>query len=336
MSPGNESPQVVVVTGGSAGVGRATSVAFARVGARVAVLARGRERLDETVAEIERLGGKGLALPTDVGSAAQVEAAAERIERELGPIDVWVNNAMATVFSPALDISPEEFERAVQVTLMGTVYGTLAALRRMRDRRRGAIVQVGSALAYRAIPLQAPYCAAKHAVKGFTDSLRSELIHDGVPIHLTMVQLPALNTPQFSWCRSHLGRHPKPVGRIFQPEVAARAVVWAASHRRREVYVGWPTVEAITGQKFVAKLLDRYLARTAYEGQMLDEPLPGGREGNLFAPVPGAYGARGRFDRDAAPRSIQTWLNLNRSWLAPALVGGSSALWWLLRTLLGS
>lgn len=238
---------------------------------------------------------------------------------------------MATIFSPALEISSEEFKRAVRVTVMGTVYGTLAALRRMKKRNRGAIVQVGSALAYRAIPLQGPYCAAKHAVKGFTDSLRSELLHDGVSVHLTMVQLPALNTPQFSWCRSRLERHPQPVGRIFQPEVAADAIVWAASHHRREVYVGWPTVEAITAKKFVAKFL-----RTAYEGQMLDESLPGGREGNLFTTMPGLYGARGRFDRQAASRSFLTWVNVNRAWLVPAFLGGSAMLIWFLRKLLGS
>ena len=205
---------------------------------------------------------------------------------------------------------------------MGTVYGTLAALRRMRARNRGTIVQVGSALAYRAIPLQAPYCAAKHGVKAFTDSLRSELIHDRVSVHLTMVQLPALNTPQFSWCRSHLDRHPKPVGKIFQPEVAAEAIVWAAGHRRRELQVGWPTVQAITAQKFIAKFLDRYLAKKAYEGQMMSEALPEGRAGNLFRPVPEQFGAHGRFDRDARGWSLQLWANLHRR----AILGISFAL----------
>jgi NAD(P)-dependent dehydrogenase (short-subunit alcohol dehydrogenase family) len=303
---------VVVVTGASAGVGRATALAFAREGARVALLARGRERLEETRAEIERLGATALAIPADVAFAAQVERAAERVEKELGPIDVWVNNAMATVFSPVLEIAPEEFERSLQVTLMGTVYGTQAALRRMKPRDRGTIVQVGSALAYRAIPLQAAYCAAKHGVKAFTDSLRSELIHDGVGVRLTMVHLPALNTPQFSWCRSRLDRQPKPVGTIYQPEVAARAVVWAASHPRREVHVGGPTVLAITAQKFINRFLDRYLARTAYEGQMTDQKLPGGRPGNLFEPVSGSFGARGRFDPEARARSFQLWANLHR------------------------
>jgi NAD(P)-dependent dehydrogenase (short-subunit alcohol dehydrogenase family) len=326
---------VVVITGASAGVGRATALAFAREGAAVALVARGRERLAQTRAEIEGLGGRALELPADVASAPEVEAAAERAERELGPIDVWVNNAMATIFAPVLEATPEEIERATQVTYLGTVYGTLAALRRMRPRNRGCIVQVGSALAYRAIPLQAPYCAAKHAVKGFTDSLRSELLHDAVSVHLTMVQLPALNTPQFSWCRTRLGRHPRPVGRVFQPEVAARAIVWAARHRRREVFVGGPTVLAILGQKFIAKRLDRYLARTGYEGQLLDEPLPGGREGNLFRPVSGAYGAHGRFDPEARRRSAQLWLNLNRAWLLPAAAGVAAGGFLLARTLLG-
>ena len=300
------------MTGASAGVGRATALAFAREGARVALLARGRERLEETRAEIERLGGTALAIPTDVAFADQVERAAERVENELGPIDVWVNNAMATVFSPALEVSPEEFRRSLDVTLMGTVFGTQAALRRMQARDRGMIIQVGSALAYRAIPLQAPYCAAKHGVKAFTDSLRSELIHDRVSVRLTMVHLPALNTPQFSWCRSRLDRHPKPVGRIYQPELAARAVVWAAGHRRREIHVGGPTVLAILGQKFAARFLDRYLARTAYEGQMTGEPVPGGRAGNLFEPVSGPFGAHGRFDPEASGRSFQLWANLHR------------------------
>jgi short-subunit dehydrogenase len=325
--------RVVVVTGASAGVGRAASMAFARQGFHLALLARGRERLEETRADIERLGARALVIPTDVAFADQVERAADRVEIELGPIDVWVNNAMATVFSPTLEVTPEEFERSLHVTLMGTVYGTLAALRRMKTRNRGTIVQVGSALAYRAIPLQAPYCAAKHGVKAFTDSLRSELIHDGIQVHLTMVQLPALNTPQFSWCRSRLDRHPKPVGKIFQPEVAADAVVWAATHRRREVSVGWPTVQAITAQKFLNKFLDRYLARKAIEGQLMEEPLPGGREGNLFQPVPGPFGAHGRFDRGARRRSLQLWANLHRRAILAVSIGAAAGAFLLVRIL---
>jgi short-subunit dehydrogenase len=324
---------VVVVTGASAGVGRATALAFAREGFQVALLARGLERLDEARAEIERLGATALVISTDVAFAAQVERAADRVETQLGPIDIWVNNAMATIFSPTLEVTPEEFERSLQVTLLGTVYGTQAALRRMKARNRGTIVQVGSALAYRAIPLQAPYCAAKHGVKAFTDSLRSELIHDGVRVHLTMVQLPALNTPQFSWCRSRLDRHPKPVGTIFQPEVAAEAVVWAATHRRREVSVGWPTVQAITAQKFINTFLDRYLARNAVEGQLTEEPLPGGRDGNLFQPVPGDFGAHGRFDRRARRRSLQLWTNLHRRAILAAVLGVAAGAFLLVRIL---
>lgn len=326
-------PRVAVVTGASAGVGRATALALARKGFHVALLARGRERLDVTRADVERLGVKALAIPVDVAFAAQVERAADRVESELGPIEVWVNNAMATIFSPVLEITPEEFERALHVTLMGTVYGTLAALRHMKPRDRGTIVQVGSALAYRAIPLQAPYCAAKHGVKAFTDSLRSELIHDGSRVHLTMIQLPALNTPQFSWCRSRMQRHPKPVGRIFQPEVAAHGIVWGATHRRREVTVGWPTVLAITGQKFINKFLDRYLAHRAYEGQLMDEPLPGGRDGNLFRPVPGEFAAHGRFDRDARRNSVQLWINLHRRLLLAASAAAAAGIFLLIRTL---
>src|SRR4051794_30283527 len=233
-------PGVVVVTGASAGVGRATAIAFARRGDRVALLARGAAGLEAARADVEQAGGTALPLPTDVGSAASVEAAAAACEEELGPIDVWVNNAMATVFSPIVQTTPEEFRRATEVTYLGTVYGTLAALRRMKARDRGSIVQVGSALAYRAIPLQAAYCAAKHAVNGFTESLRTELLHDGSKVRVTVVQMPALNTPQFGWSRSRMPRHPQPVPPIFQPEVAADAIVWASDHGRREVYVGGP------------------------------------------------------------------------------------------------
>jgi len=305
--------RVVVVTGGSAGVGRAVALAFARQGAHVALLARNGDRLREAQAEIEKLGSRAVVISTDVASAAQVEAAADVVERELGPIDVWVNNAMATVLSPAADILPEEFERVTQVTYLGSVYGTLAALRRMRTRNRGVIVQVGSALAYRGIPLQSAYSAAKHAVRGFTDALRTELLHDGSKIHLTMVHLPAINTPQLSWCRARVPRQPRPIGRIFQPEMAAEAVVWAADHRRREVFAAWPTVLAIHAQKFIGTLLDRYLAKRAWEGSFTDEPLPTERRGNLFESLSGSYGAHGRFDAQSHPRSLHLWINLHRA-----------------------
>jgi NAD(P)-dependent dehydrogenase (short-subunit alcohol dehydrogenase family) len=240
-----QTSDVVVITGASAGVGRATAWEFAKRGARIGLLARGQEGLDATCREVQTLGGKALAIPTDVADADQVEAAAAQVERELGPIRVWVNNAMATVFSPVKETTPEEFKRSTEVTYLGAVYGTMSALKRMLPRDSGSIVQVGSALVYRSIPLQAAYCGAKHGLKGFTDSLRTELLHDGSHIHLTMVQLPALNTPQFSWSKTRMPRQPQPVPPIFQPEVAAEAIVWAAYHKRREVYVGMPTVKAI-------------------------------------------------------------------------------------------
>src|SRR6185437_2170567 len=302
--------KVVVVTGASAGVGRAVVTEFARRGAHIGLIARGRERLEATKGEVEELGGKALALPTDVGDAQQVEAAAERVERELGPIDIWVNDAMTTIFAPFLEITPDEFERATEVTYLGQVYGTMAALKRMHPRNHGSIVQVGSALAFRSIPLQSPYCGAKHAIVGFTDSIRSELIHNGSAVHITAVMLPAMNTPQFSWCRTRLPRHPQPVPPIFQPEVAARAIVWAASHRRREVYVGWPTVEAIYAQEIAPSFADRYLASHAFAGQQTSETVSPDRPDNLFEPVQGDYSAHGIFGDRAKSVSVQSSMNL--------------------------
>jgi NAD(P)-dependent dehydrogenase (short-subunit alcohol dehydrogenase family) len=318
-------PRVVVVTGASAGVGRAVAMAFARQGDAVALIARGGDRLREAKEEIEKFGGRALVVAADVASAQQVEVAAEQVERELGPIDVWVNNAMATILCPAADVQPDEYERVTQVTYLGTVHGTLAALRRMKTRGRGVIVQVGSVLAYRGIPLQAPYSAAKHAVRGFTDSLRAELRHEGSRIHVTMVQLPALNTPQLRWCRTRLPRQPKPVGRIFQPEMAAEAVVWAASHRRRELFAGWPTVLAIQAQKFINSILDRWLAKDVYRRMMTDEPLPAhGRRGNLFEAVSGPYGAHGPFDSEAHARSLHLWVNLHQTVVLAAVLGATA------------
>src|SRR5437763_6998879 len=244
-------PQVVVVTGAGAGLGRAIVQAFARRGASIGLIARGRERLEDAKHDVERLGGRALILPTDVADAEAVERAAATAEAELGPIDVWVNNAMTTVFSPVREMTADDYKRVTDVTYLGFVYGTLAALKRMQPRDRGTIVQIGSALAYRSIPLQSAYCAAKHAMVGFTDSLRAELIHDQSQVRLTVVHMPALNTPQFSWCRSRMPRKPQPVPPIFQPEVGARAVYWAAHHHRRELLVGWPTVQAVWGQKFL-------------------------------------------------------------------------------------
>ena len=270
-----------MVTGASAGVGRATVRAFAKRGARIGLIARGTDGLDGALADVESLGGKALILACDVANANEVEAAADRIEEEFGPIDIWVNNAMVSVFSPVKDITSEEFMRVTEVTYLGTVYGTLAALRRMLPRDRGCIVQVGSALAYRSIPLQSAYCGAKHAIQGFTQSVRCELLHDKSNVRITMVQLPAMNTPQFSWVKSRLPRKPQPVPPIYQPEIAANAIVYAAHHDRREVQVGLPTVVAIEGNKIAPGMIDQYLARTNYEAQQTDEPVEADRRDNL-------------------------------------------------------
>jgi len=265
-SPGNRRDrQVVVITGASAGVGRATARAFGREGACIGLIARDEDRLNATKAEIEHFGGRALALPADVSDSGLIEKAAELIEAEFGPIDIWGNNAMATVFAPFERIRAEEFKRATEVTYLGCVYGTMAALKRMKRRDRGVIVQVGSALARRSIPLQSPYCGAKHAILGFTDSIRSELIHDGSNVWITVVNLPALNTPQFEWSRSRMPRQPQPVSPIFQPEVAADAILWAARQRRRELDVGFSTIKAVVAQKIVPGFADRYLAATGYE-----------------------------------------------------------------------
>ena len=303
---------IAVVTGASAGVGRATAVAFGRRGWRVALIARGADGLRGAEKEVREAGGEALVVPADVADPDQVEAAAERIEREWGPIAVWVNDAMATIFSPFAEITPEEFRRATEVTYLGAVWGTRAALKRMRARDAGTIVQVGSALAYRSIPLQSAYCGAKSALRGFTDSLRSELIHEKSRVHLTMVHLSAFNTPQFDWARNRMGRLAKPLGKIFQPEVAAEAIFRAAHERRREVWVGYPAVQAILGTRLAASLLDRYLAWSAYEGQLAPAPLPSQYRDNLFEAVPGDHGARGRFSEGALSFSFQDWLNGHR------------------------
>jgi len=305
--------QVVVVTGGSAGIGRATVREFARSGADVAILARGRERRENAVREVEAAGGRALGIEVDVADSGAVEAAAERIERELGPIDVWVNNAFAGIFSTFMDMSPEEYERVTAVTYFGQVHGTRAALKRMLPRDRGTVVLVGSALAYRGIPLQSAYCGAKHALQGFVDSVRPELEHRNSKVHVTMVQLPAVNTPQFDWARAHIANKPQPVGKIFQPEVAARAIRFAAQARRKEVWVGSPTAQAILGDKIASPLLDHYLAKTGVSGQSSAEPLGADHKDNLFEVPPGDPGAHGRFDAKAVGKSWQMALNRNRA-----------------------
>ncbi|MEW6296619.1 MAG: SDR family oxidoreductase [Thermodesulfobacteriota bacterium] len=314
-------PEVVVITGASAGVGRATARAFARRGAHIGLIARGREGLEGARRDVEAAGGKALVLPADVADADQVEAAAAAAEEHLGPIDVWVNNAMVSVFSPVKDMTAEEFKRVTEVTYLGYVYGTLAALKRLLPRDRGVIVQVGSALAYRGIPLQAAYCGAKHAIQGFVDSLRCELLHDRSRVRVTMVQLPALNTPQFGWVKSRLPRKAQPVPPIFQPEVAADAIVWAAHNDRRELYVGWPTVKAIVGNKIAPGVGDWRLAHAGYDSQQTDEPEDPHRPHNLWEPVPGDHGAHGAFDHRASGWSAQLWATTHRGWLALAGVG---------------
>ena len=307
--------KVVVITGASAGVGRATAIEFAKGGACLGLLARGLDGLEGARRDVEAAGGRAVVLRTDVSDPQQVEAAAARVEEHCGPIDVWVNNAMVSVFSPVMETTPEEFRRVTEVTYLGIVHGTLSALRRMQPRNHGVIVQVGSALAYRSIPLQSAYCAAKHAVKGFNDSLRCELHHDRSKVKLTMVQLPALNTPQFSWVRSRLPRHPQPMPPIFQPEVAARAILYAAAHHPRELHVGWPTVQAIVGNKVVPGLLDRYLGNTGYEAQQASFPVQRDRKDNLFNSLPGDYGAHGIFDSRARTHSRELWARTNIGWL---------------------
>jgi short-subunit dehydrogenase len=312
--------EVVVITGASAGVGRATAREFADHGAKVALLARNEEGLQGARKEVEAAGGKALPIPTDVADPEQVEAAAERVERELGPIDVWVNDAIAVIFSPFRDIELEDFKRSTEVCYLGTVYGTKAALKRMLPRDRGTVVQVGSALAYRAIPLQSAYCGAKHAIRGFTDSVRTELMHDGSKVHITMVQLPAVNTPQFDLSKTNLPKHPQPVPPIYQPEVPARAIYWAAHHRRREVRVGLSSTIVIAGNKLLSGLGDRYLARTGYDSQQTDQPANEDRPNNLYEPVPGDHGAHGDFDEQSHEESPQLWATEHLGLLA--LAGG--------------
>jgi NAD(P)-dependent dehydrogenase (short-subunit alcohol dehydrogenase family) len=316
-----ERPQVVVVTGASAGVGRAVARAYGARGARLGLLARGRDGLEGARQDVEAAGGEALVVPTDVADADGVEAAAGAVEDAFGPIDVWINNAMVSVFAPIKETRAEEFRRVTEVTYLGYVNGALAALRRMLPRDRGVIVQVGSALAYRGIPLQAAYCGAKHAIQGFTDSLRCELLHDGSRVRVTEVQLPAMNTPQFGWVKSRLPRKPQPVPPIFQPEVAARAIVWAVDSGRAEVYVGMPTVTAIVGNKIAPRVADRYLAAHGYDAQQTAEPADPHRADNLWEPVAGDHGAHGDFERRARPRSLQLWASMHRWSLALTAAG---------------
>ncbi len=314
-------PRVIVITGAAAGVGRATARMFAETeGASIGLIARGREALEGAQRDVERLGGKALILQCDVADADAVEAAAERVERELGPIDVWVNVAMTSVFAFIKDTEPNEFKRVTEVCYLGYVHGTLAALKRMLPRDHGHIIQVGSALAYRGIPLQAAYCASKHAIQGFMDSLRAELIYQKSAIVPVMVQMPALNTPQFDWCKNKLPNKSQPVPPIYQPEVAARAIVFASKNKRREIYVGLPTVIAIIGNKLFPRLGDLYLGHNGVQSQMTDEKADHAKPDNLYEPVGGDPGAHGRFDARAHPHSPQLWTDLHRNWIGGGLL----------------
>ena len=317
--------QTVVITGASAGIGRATAQLFGQRSANVALLARGAAGLEGAARDVETGGGKALPIATDVADYSAVVAAADEAEAAFGPIDTWVNVAFTSVFAPFSEITAEEFKRVTEVTYLGYVHGTMAALAKMRPRDRGTIVQVGSALSERSIPLQSAYCGAKHAVNGFTESVRCELLHERSNVRITLVQMPAVNTPQFSWVLSRLPRHPQPVPPIYQPEVAARGVVYAADHPdRKQYWVGDSTAVTLIAQKFVAPLLDRYLGRTGYKSQQTDERVNGERPHNLWRPVdeqPGSdHGAHGEFDEQSHTRSPQAWLSQH------PLVGGTGAL----------
>lgn len=325
-------PQVVVITGASAGLGRATARAFAREGAKIGLLARGKAGLDGTKRDVEELGGQAIAISVDVADADQVEAAAQQVEDTFGPIDVWVNNAMTSVFSPVKEMQADEYRRVTEVCYLGYVHGTLSALKRMLPRDRGTIIQVGSSLAYRGIPLQSAYCGAKHAIQGFTDSLRTELIHDGSNVHVTEVHMPAMNTPQFGWVKSRLPNKAQPVPPIYQPEVGAEAIVWSAHNKRRELLVGGPSQIVVNGNKIAPALGDWYLAQGGFEDQQRDEPDDPERLHNLWEPVPGDHGAHGDFDAEATSSSPITKASMYRKPIALATAGAASlagvALFW--------
>ncbi|MGN6848161.1 MAG: SDR family oxidoreductase, partial [Sphingomicrobium sp.] len=316
---------IVVVTGGTAGIGRATVREFARNGYDVAILARGQDGLDATKREVDEMGRRALAIATDVADWKAVEAAADRTEKELGPIDVWVNNAFAGIFARFMDVTPDEYERVTRVTYLGQVNGTRAALKRMLPRDRGKIVLVGSALAYRGIPLQSAYCGSKHAIQGFIDSVRCELLHDKTSVTITMVQMPGVNTPQFDWIRAKLPGQPRPVGKVYQPEVAGRAIYAAAHDTRKEMLVGLPTVDAVWGNKVASSLLDDYLAETGFKSQQRPERVQPDRKDNLFAPVAGDHGARGSFSDEAVDSSAELWISEHKKELGLAVLGAAAA-----------
>jgi short-subunit dehydrogenase len=317
--------ETIVITGASSGIGRATVRRFAGPGVRIGLVARGRDGLEAAAREVRQAGGEALVLPTDVADAEAVDAAAQAAEEALGPIDIWINNAMATVFAPFAELTPEEFRRANEVTYFGSIWGMRSALARMRERDRGTIVQVGSAMAYRGIPLQAPYCGAKHGIQGVFESLRTELRHDKSKVHLTTVQLPGINTPQFVHARNTFHKYSIPVAPFYQPEMAAEAIHWAAHHRRREVWVGVPTVYTILGSRMASWVAERYLAATAWDGQLTENPIPPDQPDNLETPPPGDPGAHGPYDEKAHPRSLQLPLTTHRGLTGAAAAAGLAA-----------
>jgi short-subunit dehydrogenase len=319
--------RVVVITGASAGLGRAMVREFARKGADVALIARGIDGLLGAKREVEEAGGRALIFPIDVSEAQAVENAASETEKKLGPIDVWVNNAMNSVFSPVKQMTADDYKRVTEVTYLGQVYGALSALRRMLARDRGTIIFVGSALAYRGIPLQSAYCASKHAIEGFYDSLKTELMHDQSSVNVSMVQLPAMNTTQFQFVKTRLPFKPKPMGTIYQPEIAAEVIEYCSRHPRREYFVGWPTIKAIVGNKVVPGYVDRVLAKTGYDGQMTSEREDPNRRDNLWQPLAGDYGAHGRFGAQSKSFSTAAWASLHKGAVAASLLVAAAALW---------
>ncbi len=313
------SPPVVVVTGASAGLGRAIAHAYARKGARLALLARNPEALNAAKQECEEFGGSAITIPVDVSDFEAVEAAAGRVEREFDPIDIWINDAMVSVFSPVKEMEASDYRRVTEVLYLGFVHGTMAALKRMLTRDRGTIIQIGSALSYRSIPLQSAYCAAKHAINGFTDSLRCELHHDNSNIKITTIQMPAMNTIQFDWVKNRMPHMTQPVPPIFEPEVSAQVVVAAgyAKRPRREYWVGTPTVEAIVGQRIFPGILDWYLGKTGYKGQQIaSQKQDPNAPNNLYEYVPGTWSARGKFADRSARTSAEVFFSLHRHWFA--------------------